>query len=189
MEDVLVFLFPLNNYSGIFSSLILDMNLFERCDQSVNKIIETWKAVTWIPCQEFLLCATFNNVSGNPHRNTDSQGRLSTHCFLVILGSTSHFPGLDVLQHLWDLRPVRGWVPDRSEWRLLGALNICKQNCHLFMFPRWQTTTFSQNIFCYLWSFGNCQLSLFKANTIQAFGIVPELRKGPSPGQWKIHPV
>lgn len=145
------------------------MNLFERCDQSVNKIIGTWSAVTWIPCQEFLLCTTFNNVSGNPHRNTDSQGSLSTHCFVVILGSTSYFPGLDVLPCLWDLRLVRGWVPNRSEWRLLVALNICKQNCYLVSLPLWWTTTFSQIIFCYLWSVGHCQLSLFKANAIQAF--------------------
>lgn len=62
-----VFLFPLNNYSSMFSRLILEMNLFARRDQSGNQITGTWNATIWITCQELFLCTPFKNVSGNSH--------------------------------------------------------------------------------------------------------------------------
>lgn len=50
------FFFPLNNYSSMFSRLILEMNLFARYDQSGNQIMGTWNATTWITRQELFLC-------------------------------------------------------------------------------------------------------------------------------------
>lgn len=164
------------------------MNLFERCDQSVSKVIGTWNAVTWIPCQELLLCTTFSNVSGNPHRNTDSQGSLNMHCFIVMLRATSYFPGQDVLQCLWELRPVRRWVPERSEWRFLVAQHLQTKLPFVLISMLMEYNFFTDFFLLPLISWElDCICS--KLILSRPFGIIPELRKGPSPGQWNIHPV
>lgn len=154
------------------------MNLSERCDQSVSKVIGTWNAVTWIPCQELLLCTTFGNVSGNPHRNTDSQGSLSTHRFIVMLRATSYFPGQDVLQCLWELRPVRRWVSDRNDWTSTNKIAICSD----FHVDRLQL--FHRLFFAIFDQLGTLSCLCSKLILSRPFGIVPELSKGPSPGRW-----
>lgn len=170
MGDVLIFLFPLNNYSGIFSSLILDMNLSERCDQSVSKVIGAWEAVTWIAWQELLLCTTLNNVSGNPHRIPDSQGSPSTHHFIIMLRATSFFPALDVLQCLWELRPR--WVPDRKAWRFLVAQHLQTKLLFALISMLMDDSFFTDYFLLPLISWELSAVSV-KTNTIQAFWYCP----------------
>lgn len=124
------------------------MNLFERCDQSASKIIGTWNAVT---CQELLLCTTFNNVSGNPHRSTDSQASISMHGFIVTLRSTPCFPGLDVLQSVGTRTSKK--VSTRQKWMKTPGSSISTNKitiCSHFHIDRLQLfhkfffTTFDQ---------------------------------------------